>query len=109
MQTSEQKALNEILEAVRTGNMTYDEANIQLEAIGSNIRLVADRPKGDPIEGADEEGYIPQPAPPDVNRKLDMSRRTELAGMTIEQKVNGYTYRTSYDENGYHIKSIKVK
>lgn len=108
MMTNEQKALSEILESVRLGNMTYEEANIQLEAIGSNIRLVKDKPKGDPIEGADEEGYIPQPAPPDVVRELDMKRYPERAGMTIEQKVNGHTFYTTYDENGYHIKSVRV-
>ena len=100
------EAINKILEQYKNGEKSLDETNKALEAADAGFYL---REKGRDgwTEEEMEQGFRGGEPAKEVQRKPDMSRRTELAGMTVTQYTAAGTYSVTYDENGYAVKAIK--
>lgn len=98
--------INEIIEAYKKHQITADEANKALADAGSNIRFNPDNAKGWTEEQM-ENGFLPGDPAVELPERPDMSRREELAGMTVVQRTKGGIYDVTYDEMGYAVKAVK--
>lgn len=97
-------AINYIIERYKSGELTIDEANAELKAAGANIYLkpLTDEERATKAaveceEGACDIGREPLHLPD----RPDMSRRTDLAGLTVVQQTRGGQYEVHYNEAGY--------
>ena len=52
-------------------------------------------------------GFNPGKPAVEVPDKPDMSRRQELAGLTVAQRTRGGIYDVTYDGLGYAVKAVK--
>ncbi len=98
--------INEIIEAYKKHQITADEANKALADARSNIRFNPDNAKGWTEEQM-ENGFLPGDPAVELPERPDMSRREELAGMTVVQRTKGGIYDVTYDEMGYAVKAVK--
>lgn len=98
--------INEIIEAYKKHQITADEANKALADAGSNIRFNPDNAKGWTEEQM-ENGFLPGDPAVELPERPDMSRREELAGLTVSQRTKGGIYDVTYDELGYAVKAVK--
>lgn len=98
--------INAIIEAYKKHQITADEANKALADAGSNIRFNPDNAKGWTEEQM-ENGFLPGDPAVELPERPDMSRREELAGMTVVQRTKGGIYDVTYDEMGYAVKAVK--
>ena len=98
--------INEIIEAYKAHQITADEANKALADAGSNIRFNPDNAKGWTEEQM-ENGFLPGDPAVELPERPDMSRREELAGLTVSQRTKGGIYDVTYDELGYAVKAVK--
>lgn len=98
--------INEIIEAYKKHQITADEANKALADAGSNIRFNPDNAKGWTEEQM-ENGFLPGDPAVELPERPDMSRREELAGLTVSQRTKGGIYDVTYDEFGYAVKAVK--
>ena len=97
--------INAIIEAYKNHQITADEANKALADAGSNIRLNPDNAKGWTEEQM-ENGFLPGEPAVELPERPDMSRREELAGMTVVQRTKSGIYDVTYDEMGYAVKAV---
>lgn len=98
--------INAIIEAYKKHQITADEANKALADAGSNIRFNPDNAKGWTEEQM-KNGFLPGDPAIEFPERPDMSRREELAGMTVVQRTKGGIYDVTYDEMGYAVKAVK--
>lgn len=102
---------NKIEEIIRKGienGKTYAQINAELEAAGSNVRLVEGK-EGGWTEQEMKEGFIDsKEKPATVQRSLDMGRKIEFAGTVQVQYVSGSKYEVHYNEDGYATKAVHV-
>lgn len=98
--------INAIIEAYKKHQITADEANKALADAGSNIRFNPDNAKGWTEEQM-ENGFLPGDPAVELPERPDMSRREELAGLTVSQRTKGGIYDVTYDELGYAVKAVK--
>lgn len=103
--------MENILKAYTDGKMTADEANEKLKALGANFHIDPERnPEGKWTEAEMAAGFIPADEVKPVQKKLDVSRREDLAGRDdVIQTVCGRKYVCEYDELGYIGKVIPLK
>lgn len=98
--------INAIIEAYKKHQITADEANKALADAGSNIRFNPDNAKGWTEEQM-ENGFLPGDPAVELPERPDMSRRQELAGLTVAQRTRGGIYDVTYDDLGYAVKAVK--
>ena len=99
--------INAIVEAYKAKEITADEANKALAEAGALFRF--DPHKAGPGWTEEEMAARFKPGDPavEVPDKPDMSRRQELAGLTVAQRTKGGIYDVTYDELGYAKKAVK--
>ena len=102
------EAINEILEAYKSGGKTLEETNAALKAAGANYHLDPEKNPGGGWTAAEmEAGFLPgEPSAPKPERP-DMGRCEALAGMTVVQECRGGAWAVTYDELGYAVKAVK--
>lgn len=103
--------INYIIERYKTGELTIDEANAELKAAGAGFSLKpltdeerAAKAAQECAEGACDIGVQPKHLPD----RPDMSRRTDLAGMTVVQETKAGRYEVEYKEDGYARSAKKI-
>ena len=98
--------INEIIEAYKAHQITADEANKALADAGAKFRFNPDNAKGWTEEQM-KNGFLPGDPAIELPERPDMSRREELAGLTVSQRTKGGIYDVAYDELGYAVKAVK--
>lgn len=99
--------IHEIIEAYKKHQITADEANKALADAGANFRFDPDKAGRGWTEAEMAAGFKPGNPAVEVPDKPDMSRRQELAGLTVSQRTKGGIYDVAYDELGYAVKAVK--
>lgn len=101
------EVINGIINEYKSGAKSLEETNKALKAAGAGFHLSADSRDGW-TEAEMKEGFYDMGKPAkDVQRKPDMSRRTDLAGQTVTQHTAAGDYSVTYNEDGYAVKAIK--
>ena len=95
-----------IVEAYRTSKITAEEANKALSEAKANFRFDPDKAGRGWTEAEMAAGFIPGEPAVELPDKPDMSRRQELAGLTVAQRTKGGIYDIYYDELGYAKKAV---
>lgn len=98
--------INAIVEAYKAKKITADEANKALADAGANFRFDPDKAGRGWTEAEMAAGFKPGDPAAEVPDKPDMSRRQELAGLTVSQRTKGGIYDVTYDELGYAKKAV---
>lgn len=96
--------INYIIERYKSGKLTLDQANAELKAAGANITLkpLTDEERAEKEARECTEGTIDIGRPPEhLPDRPDMSRRTDLAGLTVVQRTKAGRYEVDYNEDGY--------
>lgn len=102
------QTINGILEAYKKGETSLEQANAALKAAGADFTLDPEKnPSGGWTDPEMAEGFRPGEPAEDVQRRPNMARRQDLAGLCVVQKTTGGIYRVSYDARGYAVKAIK--
>lgn len=101
-------AIREIMQKYNNGEVSLEDTNKALAPYG--IHLDPEKnPDGGWTEAEMAEGFIPgEPATPVVKLEDFRTRIPALAGKTITVKVEEGTFKISYNEDGYHIKSVRM-
>lgn len=103
--------INYIIERYKTGELTIDEANAELKAAGAGFSLkpLADEERAAKTAKEYEEGTVDIGRQPlHLPAKPDMSRRTDLAGLTVVQETKAGRYEVHYNEAGYARSAKKL-
>ena len=98
--------INAIVEAYKAKEITAEEANKALAEAGEKFRFDPDKVGRGWTEAQMAAGFKPGEATVEVPDKPDMSRRQELAGLTVAQRTKGGIYDVTYDELGYAKKAV---
>ena len=98
--------INAIVEAYKAKEITADEANKALAEAGALFRFDPDKAGRGWTEAEMEAGFKPGDPAVELPDKPDMSRREELAGLTVAQRTKGGIYDVTYDELGYAKKAV---
>lgn len=93
--------INAIVEAYKAKEITAEEANKALAEAKAIFRFDPDKAGRGWTEAEMAAGFNPGEAAVEVPNKPDMSRRQELAGLTVAQRTKGGIYDVTYDELGY--------
>lgn len=99
--------INAIVEAYKANALTADEANEELAKAGALFRFDPDKAGRGWTEAEMAAGFKPGEPAVEVPDKPDVSRRQELAGLTVAQRTRGGIYDVTYDGLGYAVKAVK--
>ena len=99
--------INAIVKAYKANALTADEANKALAEAGAPFRFDPDKAGRGWTEAEMAAGFKPGDPAVEVPDKPDMSRREELAGLTVAQRTRGGIYDVTYDDLGYAVKAVK--
>lgn len=105
--------ISEIMEKYNSGELTLEQANEELKAIGADITLkpLTDDEREAKKQREDAEGMI------DIGRKPerlpdrpDMSRNMEHAGREepVIQRTKAGKYAVYYDQDGYAVRAVRL-
>ena len=105
-----------IMERYNSGEITLEEANAELAALGAGISLkpLTDEERAAKAQREDEEGFFDpaekglEPKEKVTLEKADMRRRPELAGLIVVQKTKIGYWAVHYNEDGYATKASRV-
>jgi hypothetical protein len=102
--------MKDIMMKYTNGEITLEEANEQLKPYGISLK---ERTKEEleAKRAAEREGEFLDIGKDPLNLpdEPDMSRRPELAGLTVIKMTKAGAYAVSYDENGYAAVSKRVE
>lgn len=98
--------INAIVEAYKAKEITAEEANKALSEAKAISRFDPDKSGRGWTEAEMAAGFKPGDPAVEVPDKPDMSRRQELAGLTVAQRTKGGIYDVTYDELGYAKKAV---
>lgn len=103
-----EKKYAEIINEGKKQGAPVDAINAELKAAGANFHLDPDGKVAGWTDAEMEEGFKPGEPAEEVQRKVDMSRRSEFAGTEQTQTTAAGIYKVSYDADGYAVKAVKV-
>lgn len=98
--------INAIVEAYKAKEITAEEANKALSEAKAIFWFDPDKSGRGWTEAEMAAGFKPGDPAVEVPDKPDMSRRQELAGLTVAQRTKGGIYDVTYDELGYAKKAV---
>lgn len=102
--------VNDILGRYNAGEISRDEANKQLSEAGANFRLVPKEGDGRWTEAEMEQGFFDTGEKPvRLPDRPDLKRNKALAGQVVRQKTKIGVFDVHYNEDGYGVKSVRVK
>lgn len=103
-----EKKFAEIINEGKKQGAPVEAINAELKAAGANFHLDPDGKVAGWTEAEMAEGFRPGEPAKEVQRKVDMSRRENLAGTVQTQATAAGVYEVHYDENGYAAKAVRV-
>lgn len=102
---------NYIIERYKSGELTLEQANAKLSAVGASYYLKpltdeerAEKAAKEYAEGTIDIGQTPKHLP----EKPDLGRKTELAGLNVLQATKRGRFLVTYDADGYAVESKRV-
>lgn len=105
------KDIQNIIDRYENQELTAEEANAQLKEAGAGwyLQPLTDEERAAKKEREDAMGFFePAEKKPAYPQLPDLSRRKDLADMTVRQYTATGTFDVTYNEHGYAVRSVRL-